>query len=425
MEYLKDMVRLYEYKGKELLKSVKLPVPEGYVASTPTEVKKLAEKIGKPVVIKAQIFATGRFKAGGIKFADTPDEAEQVAAKLLGSEVKGLLVEQVLVEELLDIKQEFYAGVIVDPSREVSGPVLIFSTAGGVDIEEAARETPDKVARMNVDYERGVRTYDAYNLALQAGAPRQLLIQLGNAIKGIYTAFTKYEARAVEINPLVLTNDGKVLAADCRITVDDSAIFRHPELGIRVAREFQRDPTFLEMIAWTIEEGDYRGNAYFSQMVTKIDGPGYVGYHGIGGGGAILGVDALNRQGLNIANYSDSSGDPTASKVYRLAKTIMAQPGIEGFLLGGFIVANQEQWHHAHGIAKALREDLSDRPGFPVVLLICGNKEKEAQAILDEGLKDLRIRYEIYGSERVFDPDFIAERMRALIDEYRADQENT
>lgn len=417
------MVRLYEYKGKELLKTVKLPVPEGYVASTPTEVKKLAEKIGKPVVIKAQIFATGRFKAGGIKFADTPEEAEKVATELLGSEVKGLLVEQVLVEEQLDIKQEFYAGVIVDPSREVSGPVLIFSTAGGVDIEEAARETPEKVARMNVDYERGVRTYDAYNLALKAGAPRQVLRQLGNAIRGIYAVFTKYEARAAEINPLVLTQDGKVLAADCRITVDDSAIFRHPELGIRVAREFQRDPTMLEMIAWTIEEGDYRGNAYFSQMVTKIDGPGYVGYHGIGGGGAILGVDALNRQGLHIANYSDSSGDPTASKVYRLAKTIMAQPGIEGFLLGGFIVANQEQWHHAHGIAKALREDLADRPGFPVVLLICGNKEKEAQAILDEGLKDLAIRYEIYGSEHVFDPDFVAERMRALIDEYRADKE--
>lgn len=419
------MVRLYEYKGKELLKTVKLPVPEGYVASTPTEVKKVAEKIGKPVVIKAQIFATGRFKAGGIKFADTPEEAEKVATELLGSEVKGLLVEQVLVEEQLDIKQEFYVGVIVDPSREVSGPVLIFSTAGGVDIEEAARETPEKVARMNVDYERGVRTYDAYNLALKAGAPRQLLRQLGNAIRGIYAAFTKYEARAAEINPLVLTQDGKVLAADCRITVDDSAIFRHPELGIRVAREFQRDPTILEMIAWTIEEGDYRGNAYFSQMVTKIDGPGYVGYHGIGGGGAILGVDALNRQGLHIANYSDSSGDPTASKVYRLAKTIMAQPGIEGFLLGGFIVANQEQWHHGHGIAKALREDLADRPGFPVVLLICGNKEKEAQAILEEGLKDLSIRYEIYGSERVFDPDFIAERMRALIDEYRTDKEKT
>ena len=417
------MVRLYEYKGKELLKSVKIPVPEGYAASTPEAVKTAAEKIGKPVVIKAQIFATGRFKAGGIKFADTPEEAENVAKALIGSEVKGLQVKEVLVEEKLDIEQEFYAGVIVDPSREVSGPVLIFSTAGGVGIEEAAREFPEKVARMNVDYTRGVRSYDAYNLALKAGAPRHLLRPLSVAICGVYEAFTRYEARSAEINPLVLTKDGKIIAADCRITVDDSAIFRHPELGIRLAREFQRDPTTLELVAWTIEEGDYRGNAYFSQMVTTIEEPGYVGYHGIGGGGAILGVDALSRQGLNIANYSDSGGDPTASKVYLLAKTILAQPGIEGFLLGGFIVANQEQWHHAHGLVKALREDLADKPGFPVVLLICGNREPESKAILDEGLKDLPIRYEIYGSEYVFNPDFIAERMRALIDEYRKDRE--
>jgi succinyl-CoA synthetase beta subunit len=423
LEKKKHMVRLYEYKGKELLKTVKIPVPEGYPASTPEEVKKAAEQIGKPVVIKAQIFATGRFKAGGIKFADTPEEAENVAKALIGSEVKGLQVKEVLVEEKLDIEQEFYTGVIVDPSREVGGPVLIFSTAGGVGIEEAAREFPEKVARMNVDYQRGVREYDAFNLALKAGAPRHLLRPLSVAICGVYEAFAKYEARSAEINPLVLTTDDKVIAADCRITVDDSAIFRHPELGIRVAREFQRDPTTLEMIAWTIEEGDFRGNAYFSQMVTTIDEPGYVGYHGIGGGGAILGVDALNRQGLKIANYSDSSGDPTASKVYRLAKTILAQPGIEGFLLGGFIVANQEQWHHAHGLVKALREDLADKPGFPVVLLICGNREPESKAILDEGLKDMPIRYEIYGSEYVFNPDFIAERMRALIDEYRKDKE--
>ncbi len=422
MEKRKRMVRLYEYKGKELLKTVKIPVPEGYAASTPEAVRTAAEKIGKPVVIKAQIFATGRFKAGGIKFAETPEEAETVARALLGSEVKGMPVEEVLVEERLDIEQEFYAGVIVDTSREVSGPVLIFSTAGGVGIEEAAREFPEKVARMNVDYLRGVRAYDAYNLALKTGAPRHLLSPLSVAICGIYEAFTKYEARSAEINPLVLTKGGQVVAADCRITVDDSAIFRHPELGIRVAREFQRDPTPLELVAWTIEEGDYRGNAYFSQMTTQIEGPGYVGYHGIGGGGAILGVDALNRQGLKIANYSDSSGDPTASKVYRLAKTILAQPGIEGFLLGGFIVANQEQWHHAHGLVKALREDLADKPGFPVVLLICGNREPESKVILDEGLKDLPIRYEIYGSEYVFNPDFIAERMRALIDAYRKDR---
>lgn len=416
------MVRLYEHRGKELLKMVGISVPEGYPASTPDEARDAAEKIGKPVVIKAQVFATGRFNAGGIKFADSPEEAERRAEELLASKVKGVDVNSVLVEEKLDIEEEYYAGVIVDTSREVTSPVLIFSTVGGVGIEEAAREYPDRVARMNVDYLRGVRSYDAFNLALKVGVPRNLLRPLSRAICGIYNAFVKYEARSAEINPLVLTKDGKIIAADCRITVDDSAIFRHDELDIQVAREFQRDPTTLERVAWNIEEGDYRGNAYFSQMVTEIDEPGYIGYHGIGGGGAILGVDALNRHGLNIANFSDSSGDPTASKVYRLAKTILAQPGIEGFLLGGFIVANQDQWHHAHGIVKAIREDLADRPGFPVVLLICGNKEKESQAILDEGLQDLPIRYEIYGSEHVFDPDFIAQRMRALVDEYRKDR---
>jgi len=416
------MVRLHEYQGKQLLRDAKIPVPAGRVASTPAEARSITAEVGKPVVVKAQIWATGRFKAGGIKFANNPDEAEKVAGELLSAEIKGIKVERVLVEEKLDIEKEFYTGVIVDTSREVSGPVVMFSTEGGVDIEQVARESPEKVARMNVDYLRGVRSYDAAELVLEVEAPRHLLVPLSAAVCGIYEVFTKYEARSAEINPLVLTKDGKVIAADCRITVDDSAIFRHPELGIRVAREFQREPAPLEMVAWTIEEGDYRGNAYFSQMVPKIEGLGYIGYHGIGGGGAILGVDALNRRGLKIANYSDSSGDPTASKVYRLAKTILAIPGIEGYLLGGFIVANQEQWHHAHALVKAFREELADKPGFPVVLLICGNREKESHAILEEGLKGLPIRYEIYGSEYVFNPDFIAERMRALVDEYRKER---
>jgi len=416
------MVRLYEYQGKQLLKTTNISVPQGDVASTPEEARKVAEKIGKPVVVKAQVWATGRFKAGGIKFANNPDEAEKVARELIGAQIKSIKVEKVLVEEKLDIEKEFYAGVIVDTSREVSGPVIMFSTEGGVDIEQVARESPEKVARMNVDYLRGVRSYDASELVLKVGAPRHLLTPLDAAVCGIYEIFTKYDARSAEINPLVLTKDGKIIAADCRVVVDDSAIYRHPELGITVAREFQREPTPLEMVAWMIEEGDYRGNAFFSQMVDKIEGPGYVGYHGIGGGGAILGVDALNRRGLKIANYSDSSGDPTASKVYRLAKTILAIPGIEGYLLGGFIVANQEQWHHAHALVKAFREELADKPGYPVVLLICGNREKESHAILKEGLKDLPIRCEIYGSEYVFNPDFIAERMRALVDEYRKDR---
>jgi succinyl-CoA synthetase beta subunit len=113
-------------------------------------------------------------------------------------------------------------------------------------------------------------------------------------------------------------------------------------------------------------------------MVPEVSESAYIGYHGVGDGGAILGVDALNRQGLKIANYSDTSGNPTAAKVYRYAKVILSQAGIEGYMLGGFIMANQEQWHHAHGIVKALREDLVGKPGFPVLLLLCGNKEKES-----------------------------------------------
>jgi succinyl-CoA synthetase beta subunit len=413
------MARLFEYQGKELLKKAKVPIPEGEVATTPQEARKVAEKVGKPVAIKSQIWAGGRGKAGGIQFAQNPQEAEKVAGKLLGSEIKDLTVERVLVEEKLDIDKEFYAGVIIDASREVRAPVIMFSTEGGVDIEEVPE---DKIAQMNVDVLRGLRFYDALNLAIKLKVPTQLLPAIAQAILGLYETFKGYNCRTAEINPLVLTKDGKIYAADCRMAIDDSSVFRHPELGIDVAREASTPPTELDKIAWQIEEGDLRGTCYIAQMIPEIKELGVVGYHGIGGGGAILGVDALNRQGLKIANYADTSGNPTAAKVYRAAKVILSQAGIEGYMLGGFIVANQEQWHHAHGVVKALREELMDKPGFPVVLLLCGNKEKESLEILHEGTKDLPARVEIYGSKKVYETEFLAERIKALIEEYRKER---
>lgn len=413
------MARLFEYQGKELLKKAKVPIPQGEVATTSLEAKKIAEKVGKPVVIKAQIWAGGRGKAGGIQFAQNPEEAEKVATKLLGSEIKTLTVERVLVEEKLDIDREFYAGVIIDASREVRAPVVMFSTEGGVDIEEVPSE---KIAQMNVDVLRGLRFYDALNLAITLKVPTQLLPAIAQAILGLYATFKEYNCRTAEINPLVLTKDGKIFAADCRMSIDDSSVFRHPELGIEVSRESSTPPTELDRIAWQIEEGDLRGTCYIAQMIPEIKELGVVGYHGIGGGGAILGVDALNRQGLKIADYADTSGNPTAAKVYRAVKVILSQVGIEGYMLGGFIVANQEQWHHAHGVVKALREDLMDKPGFPVVLLLCGNKEKESLEILREGTKDLPARVEIYGSDRVYETEFLAKRMKTLIEEYRRER---
>jgi len=413
------MARLYEYQGKQILKEAKVAIPKGDVATTPEEALKAAEKIGKPVAVKVQIWAGGRGKAGGIKFAETPAEAQAVAKNLLGSEIKALTVEKVLVEEKLEIEKEYYVGVIIDPSMKARCPVVMFSTEGGMDIEAVPSE---KIAQMNVDVLRGFRLYDALNLAVQLQVPTKFLPAIGQAIMGLYQTFKNYNCRIAEINPLVLTKDGKIVAGDCRIAIDDSSVFRHPEFGIEVAREAPTPPTELDKIAWWIEEGDLRGTCYIAQMVSEINGPDYVGYHGLGGGGDILGVDALTREGLKIANYADTSGNPPAAKVYRAAKVIFSQPGIEAYFLGGFMYANQEQWHHAHGIVKALREEMPKRPGFPCVLLLCGNTEEESLKILHEGTKGLPGRIEIYGGDKVYETEFLAKRVRALIMEYRKER---
>jgi succinyl-CoA synthetase beta subunit len=419
------MARLYEYQGKRILSEAKVLIPKGEVATTPQKAASIAENIGKPVVVKAQIWAGGRGKAGGIKFAENPKEAEIVAGRLLGSDIKALKVEKVLVEEKLDIEREFYAGVIIDPSMKARCPVIMFSTEGGMDIESVPEE---KIAHMNVDVLRGFRLYDAFNLAIRMEVPTRFLPAIGQAIAGLYQTFKNYNCRTAEINPLVLTRDGKIIAGDCRIAIDDSSVYRHPEFDIEVAREAPTPPTELDKIAWWIEEGDLRGTCYIAQMAPDAKGfaeatvLNYVGYHGLGGGGAILGVDALNREGLKIANYADTSGNPTAAKVYRAVKVIFSQPNIEAYFLGGFMYANQEQWHHAHGVVKALREEMPKRPGFPCVLLLCGNTEEESLEILKEGTRDLPGRIEIYGGDKVYETAFLAKRVKTLIMEYRRER---
>ncbi|MBU3931779.1 MAG: acetate--CoA ligase family protein [Proteobacteria bacterium] len=416
------MARLHEHEGKALFKIAGMPIPEGDVASTPEEAGKIAGKIGKPVVIKVQIWAGGRGKAGGVKFADTPQEAEKVAASLLGMTIKGLLVEKVLVEEKLAIEKEYYAGIIINAQADARCPVVMFSTEGGMDIESVP---DDKIALMNVDVIRGFRIYDALNLANKLKVPSKYINQVARLIFGLYETFKNYGARLIEINPMVITKDGKVLAGDCRISIDDSAVIRHPELGIEVARESPTPPTELDKLAWWVEEKDLRGTCYFAEMNNEIKDMeviGTIGYHGMGGGGAMLGVDGLNKQGLKVADFADTSGNPPASKVYRAAKLVFSQKGIDGYMLGGFMAANQEQWHHAHGVVKALREELPKRPGFPVVLLLAGNKEKESLEILREGTKDLKARIRIYGGDRVYDTVGLAAEMREMVLEYKKER---
>ena len=415
------MAKFLEYQGKEYFKKAGIPVPEGEAVDTAEAAVAAAEKIGKPVVVKAQVLAGGRGKAGGVKLASTPEEAGQAAAEILGMEIKGLTVKQVLVEEQLAIKQEFYAGLIINSAQEVRGPVLMFSPEGGMDIESVPE---DKIATLNVDVIKGLMIHDTLDMCVSMGVTGGVLRPLADAVLKLYNAFRANDCRALEINPLVLTEEGKVYAADCRMEADDQAVFRHPEFGIKIGREFLKEPTELDLMGWSYEASDFRGTSYIAEMASPEDVAegGYVGYHGIGGGAAMLGMDALNKVGLKVADYADTSGNPTASKVYRTVKLILSQPGIEGYFLSGFMMANQEQWHHAHGLVKALREELPKRPGFPVVLLLCGNKEAESQQILKEGLADLDARVEIYDREHVYDATFIGGRVRALVDEYRKDK---
>ena len=408
-----------------MLQKAGIRVPRGDCITSPDSARRVAQEIGKPVVIKAQVLATGRFKAGGIKFADRPEEAEKAVRELLGSTVKGLVVDKVLIEEKLDIDKELYVGIIVNDSAKVKGPTLIFSTEGGVGVEEVAARNPEKVTTMDIDYLQGVAPLPMeqfiLKLSFNGALSAELSIELAKIICSLYKAFVDCDARAAEINPLVLTRDKHFCAADCRLTIDDNSVFRHPEFEIRVPRDMMREPTELENIAWTIEEGDYRGTGYFTQMVPKIEGDGWIGMHGIGGGGSMIAASALIERGFKIANYADTSGDPTGSKVYRVIKCILSQP-IDGYVVMGSCLANQEQWHHAHAIVKILREEAEMRPGFPVILLLAGNKEREAHEIIKNGLKGLPLRWELYGRDYIYNTEFIADRIKELVEAYQKER---
>jgi succinyl-CoA synthetase beta subunit len=403
------MARLYEYQGKELLRQAGFTVPRGGPARTPEEARARAVECGGRVVLKAQVFVTGRAGAGGIRFADTPDEAASVAAEMLGADIKGQTVNELLVEEKLVIESEMYAGVIVDDAAK--RPLLIFAAVGGTGIEEIAAENPNKVVRWHIDINRGLRPYDGINIA-EAGLTGKKMANVGRALVQLWETARRNEARAAEINPLVVTAGGDVVAADCRIMIDDYAVYRHPELGIEVAREFDRPPTELDLIAYNVEKDDYRGTFYFIQLELDYSrSDGYVGFHGAGGGGSMMSMDAVLAEGFNIANFCDTSGNPPASKVYRAAKIILAQGPIDGYFGSGSGVASQEQFHSARGFVKAFREAWL---GIPAVIRLGGNREDLAVKILTEYTQDLPAPVEGYKKD---DPArFCARRLRELVD---------
>jgi succinyl-CoA synthetase beta subunit len=418
------MVRLLEFQGKEILKGEGIDVPESKLVSSIDELGEI--KLRFPVVLKAQILATSRLKRGAIKFAESFEEAQKEVSELLNREFEGFKVEKVLVEEKLDHENEFYLSILVNESYRVKAPEIIFSLSGGVDIESIARQSPEKVLRLAIDYLNPESSFDELKRMLELQGGVEVAEKIVEFVRKVYGIFVKYDARIVEINPIFLSA-GRLIAGDCKITIDDSAAFRHSEFDFEIPRDMFRSPTKLERLAWKIEENDYRGTAYFVQLNEferlKSKGKGFIAFHGIGGGASMLGADALIRKGLVLANYADSSGNPPASKVYRLIKIIMAQKGIEGYVMMGAVFASQEQWHHAHALVKAFKEIESENAekmrGFPVVVLLAGNKEEESHQILRDGFGKMNYNFELYGREYIYKPELIAERVVELVESYR------
>jgi succinyl-CoA synthetase beta subunit len=405
--------RLHESQGKALLQRFDIRVPVGGVADTPQAARTLAEGIGGPVVVKAQLWITGRAGVGGIRFAVDPDGAERAAADLLGSAAGRFTVERVLVEERLAIERELFVAITIDDRARA--PLIVFAGSGGSGIEEAAHSEAANIVRQAVDVRRGFDERQALALVRQAGEGGELADALAELLPRLYRAARSYDAQTLEINPLALTTAGELVAIDCRFTIDDNAVYRHPELGIEVAREFDHPITQLERIAWEVERSDYRGTFYFVELGPEADDEApRVGFHGSGGGGAMLAMDALLAQGLCPADFVDTSGNPPASKVYRAACIVLAQPGIRGYFASGSGVASQEQFHSARGLAKAF---LEAPLAVPAVLRLGGNAEERALSILQQVGALLDVPLEGYGKDDGIEA--CAARMGELIDSFQ------
>src|SRR6266403_398179 len=405
------MARLHEYQGKAILAANGFKIPRGRAVSTADEAIAIAKELaaGKKaaeVVIKIQAWTTGRAGIGGVAFAKRPADVRGHAARMLSMKVGQFPVEAVLVEERIDIDREFFLSFAIDDAARA--PVIIFAAGGGTGIEERAAST----RRIPCDPHNGPLDSAVGEAVSSSALSQPHAKQLGQLIHKLFAAARSVEARSLEINPLVLTKDGELVAADCRIMIDDYAVARHPELKIEIAREFDHPPTALERVAYAVEQNDHRGTFYFAQLATTAakDSKGLVGFHGAGGGGSMMSMDAIVNAGLTIANFTDTSGNPSASKVYRAARIILAQPDLVGYFGSGSGVASQEQYWSAYGLAKAFWElDLD----IPAVIRLGGNTEDRAIEILQRMAKLLRAPVE--GYRKADTPAFIAARFAELV----------
>ncbi len=357
-------MRLLEYQGRKVLKSSGAELPDGEVAETPMEASRIAEKIGGKAVIKAQIPVGGRGKAGGIKIAENPDQAEEYASDLLSSEIKGERVEKVLVVEAVDIENEYYLSVILD--RAEKKPVIMFSTEGGVDIEQVAEETPSAIHKVHVDPLLGVQPYQIRGLLYEAEIEDDLFKPLYGTIKNLYEGFEEYGATLMEINPLALTGEGEFSILDSKVIIDDESKSRK-----EIEKMFSGDTgaareTELE------ERASEEGLQY-----VELDGD--IGIIGNGAGLVMSTLDVVSEKGGRPANFLDVGGGADAETMEKSIRLVTSKDEVKGLFVNifGGITRCEE-------IAKGLVEALGDVEELPLVVRLTGTNEKEGREILRE-----------------------------------------
>jgi len=355
-------LNLHEYQSKRIFAKFGIPVPQGEVATTPEEVRQIAKRMGTPVVVKAQVLVGGRGKAGGIKLARTPEEAEEVARRILGMELKGLKVRKVLVDPAVDIKDEIYLGAVIDRARR--RVVMMASSEGGVDIEEVAARTPEKIIKVSVDPFLGLREYQARWMARAIGLDKQFFRPFAKIALALYQAFVHSDASLAEINPLVITGDGQLIAVDGKMVVDDNALFRHPD--IEEMRDIEAENPF------ELEARKY-GISY-----VKLDGE--IGCMVNGAGLAMATMDIIKLYGGEPANFLDIGGGATAERVAAALRIILSDPNVKAVLInifGGITRCDEV----ARGILAAMEEV---KPQVPFVVRLVGTNQEEGQRLLAE-----------------------------------------
>ena len=353
-------MKLHEYQSKRLFAQYGVPIPKGDVATTPEQARQIAARLGGRVVVKAQVLVGGRGKAGGIRLADDPDEAEQLASQILGVEIKGLPVRKVLLDEAADIETEIYLGIVIDRAQRRA--VMMASAEGGVEIEEVARVMPERIFKIAVDPFLGLQPYQGRSLAFGIGLPKQLIGDFVKIARGLYQAFVECDASLAEINPLVVTEEGQLLAVDGKMLLDDNALFRHFELAeMRDADEETPEE----------QEARRHGLSY-----VKLDGE--IGCMVNGAGLAMATMDITKLYGGEPANFLDIGGGAQAEKVAAALRIILSDPNVKAVLFnifGGITRCDEV----ARGILRALEEVPTD---VPMVARLVGTNEQEGQRIL-------------------------------------------